>query len=137
MADLITVDGGTSTPTAVAEVIVISPIAIVGMGHYVVLERIIICGCEVHATTVIGFDGITRNDESSFSVMIGGVLILRCRRKSAQVVLDVFPNGARWPLANLLSSEPAPLLASECADRGTLFNPIGCVTPFAVPCFIP
>ena len=112
VADLITVDGGTSTPTAVAEVIVISPIAIVGMGHYVVLERIIICGCEVHATTVIGFDGITRHDESSSPCMIGGVLILLCRRKSAQVVLDVFPNGARCPLAILLFSEPAPLLAS-------------------------
>lgn len=107
MADLITVESGTSTPTAVAEVIVVFPIAIVGMGHYVVLERIIICGSEVHARTVIGFDGITRNGESSFSVLIGGVLILRSRRKSAQVVLDVFLNGARCPLTNLRFSEPA------------------------------
>ena len=38
------------------------------------------------------------------------------------VALDVFPNGARCPLANLRFSELAPLLASKFADEGPLLN---------------
>ena len=103
---LILVDYGTTTRTAVAQVVVFFPILVVGMGHYMILERTIICAVEVIAAAIIGLLCITRHVGSSL-LKIGGVRILRGRRKSAQVVLDLLLNGARCPPANLLFSERA------------------------------